>query len=560
VASAGRPRDRRGRVVRGRRLRRVSAVLFVLAASLGLAARGAAQTPPGTTRILVMPFEASERDPREVWLGEASAVLLADALRAVGMPALTRTERVRAFEDLNLPPDGTLSYASLIRVGQLVAASDLIVGSLRVSGADLVLDARRIRLDTGRVQTQVTDRAALRDLFALHERVARRLMGLPASAATAASATATPPLEAFENYIKGLVAEQPQTQVKFLQSALAAWPGYDRAELALWDAWTAQGDHARALAAANAVKPASRLSRRARFAAGLSLVELKRLDEAFTTFKALLDEQPAASLHNNLGVVQVRRGATAQTGKPTFYFSKASEFDAEEPDYFFNLGYAYWLDRDTQAAIYWLREAVRRNTADGDAHFVLGAALQVAGSASEAARERELARQLSSKYAEWERRAAAGGDAVPKGLERLTAELEAVRGTRLDAALLGSAQREQQQLATFHLERGRRLFDHEQNHDAVAELRKAIYLAPYEAEPHVLLGRIYLRTGRPREAADELRVALWSRESAEARLALADALLQMGEAEAARTEASRALELAPGSPEAKALLARIDKR
>ena len=203
---------------------------------------------------------------------------------------------------------------------------------------------------------------------------------------------------------------------------------------------------------------------------------------------------------------------------------------------------------------------MRRNTADGDAHFVLGAALQAAGSASEAARERELARQLSSKYAEWEKRAASGGEAVPKGLERLTTELEAVRGARLDAALLGSAQREQKQLAAFHLERGRRLFEHEQNRDALAELRKAIYLAPYEAEPHVLLGRIYLRTGRPREAIDELRVALWSRESPEARLALADALLQVGDPIAARTEAARALELAPGSAEAKALLARIDKR
>ena len=81
-----------------------------------------------------MPFEASDRDPREVWLGEASAVLLADALRAAGMPALSRTERVRAFEDLNLPPEGSLSYASLIRVGQLVAASDLDRRTLRVSG------------------------------------------------------------------------------------------------------------------------------------------------------------------------------------------------------------------------------------------------------------------------------------------------------------------------------------------------------------------------------------------------------------------------------------------
>ena len=43
-----------------------------------------------------------------------------------------------------------------------------------------------------------------------------------------------------------------------------------------------------------------------------------------------------------------------------------------DPDYYFNLGYTYWQQRDIQASIYWLREALRRSPADGQAHFVLG--------------------------------------------------------------------------------------------------------------------------------------------------------------------------------------------
>ena len=42
---------------------------------------------------------------------------------------------------------------------------------------------------------------------------------------------------------------------------------------------------------------------------------------------------------------------------------------------------------------------VRRDPADGDAHFVLSAALQQTGAATEATRERELARRLSSRFA-----------------------------------------------------------------------------------------------------------------------------------------------------------------
>jgi Flp pilus assembly protein TadD len=55
-----------------------------------------------------------------------------------------------------------------------------------------------------------------------------------------------------------------------------------------------------------------------------------------------------------------------------------------DSDLSFNLGYASWLARDTPNAVAALREAVRRNPADGDAHFVLGAALAAAGNVSEA--------------------------------------------------------------------------------------------------------------------------------------------------------------------------------
>jgi Flp pilus assembly protein TadD len=250
---------------------------------------------------------------------------------------------------------------------------------------------------------------------------------------------------------------------------------------------------------------------------------------------------------------------TPAAGKPTYFFTKASEADPDESDYFFNLGYAYWLDKDTQAAIYWLRESVRRNPADGDAHYVLGTALLAAGSQTEAAREKELARQLSSKYEEWTRRQATTGEAVPRALERPSRDIDPRPGSRLDATLLNSAQREQRELATFHLERGRRLFEHEQNREALAELQKAVYLSPYEAEPHLLIGRIYLRTGRPRDAIDALRISIWSQETADAHLALGQALLQTNDRPGARTEAARALQLEPTSLNAKALLSKIDQ-
>ena len=107
-------------------------------------------------------------------------------------------------------------------------------------------------------------------------------------------------------------------------------------------------------------------------------------------------------------------------GGPSYFFTRARELDPADPDYLFNLGYAYWQNRDPQAAIYWLREGVRRTPADGAAHFVLAASLAMAGNTAEATRERELARRLSSTYDAIVKRAGGiGPDAVPKGLERV---------------------------------------------------------------------------------------------------------------------------------------------
>jgi Tfp pilus assembly protein PilF len=254
-------------------------------------------------------------------------------------------------------------------------------------------------------------------------------------------------------------------------------------------------------------------------------------------------------------VAELRRTATPPPGRATYYFSQASEIDPSDGNLFFNLGYAYWIDRDPPAAIYWLREAVRRDPGDGDAHFILGVALQQTGASAEATREHELANRLSSKYAGWEARAA-GGDPVPRGLERLAEELTA-SATRGDHILVTAGQRDQDALAAFHLDAGRRAFQREADRDATQELRRALYLSPYLAEAHLMMGRLHLRGGRAEQAVEALKIAIWSDETVAAHVALAEAYLQIQDTASARREIERALVLDPKAEDALALKGRI---
>lgn len=534
-------------------MRRLAAAALLLAVSGALHPCLAQASDNRASSILVMPFENVKRDGTIFWLGEASSVLLADDLNAFGLHAITRPERQQAFDRLQVPSSAVLTDATVIRIAQLVGAAQVIVGSLQRDADELVVRARSLALDVGRVQADVTERGPIPDLFAIFDRIALRLAPPPIRSTTGAAEAERPPIAAFETFIKGLLAGTPATAVNYLNAALTTFPRYDRARLALWDVYAEQGNHQRALAAVQPVPPASPWGRRARFLAGVSQLNLKKLDDAFGTYKALADQEPTPTVLNNLGVVQLRRGGNPQSGVPTYYFDKAAQADPGDPDYFFNLGYAYWEAHDYPAAMYWLRETVRRSPSDGDAHFVLGAALAASGNAAESLREKELARRLSSTYEEWEKRPAA--DQVPRGLERVkNNEVELPHARRIDTKIAETGQRNQQELATFYLDRARRLFQQESDREAVAELDRALYLSPYLADAHLLLGRIHLRNGRVREAIDALKISLWSAETAEAHTVLAAAYVQSKEAVAARAEADRALALDPSSSEAKRLL------
>lgn len=538
----------------------VGIVLLAACASPVSAVQGAAGS-----RILVLPFENSGREPRLIWLGEAAALLVAEELHARGLAAIGRAERVRAYEQLNLPVSASLSRATVIKVGHILGASEVIGGSYRLDGEELVVEAHSIRIDVGRLQPHVAERGPLKDLFPVFDRVAARL----ATGAPRASADqAQPPLGAFESYVKGLLAESVATRATFLETAIRDYPGFDAARLALWEVRREQDDHEAALAAVSTVSGESFDARRAQLRAGVSLLDMERYADAFAAFSHLLDpavlkntDPPArqdAPILNNLGIVQLRRGAGAKGASAAYYLTRAADADPENPDYQFNLGYAYVLDRNHTAAIYWLREGLRRDVADADAHYLLAIALQAAGSPVEAARERDLAIQLSARYEEFAQRPPADRGQVPSGLERLRTDVDGLRVGGPDQAIASSAQREQRDVAAFHLERGQILFEGEQDRDAMVELRRAVYLSPYEASAHLLIGRIHLRAGRPADAIEALTIAVWSEDSARARIALAEAYLSSRNTERARAELERALILDPESDAARRLLDTIN--
>jgi tetratricopeptide (TPR) repeat protein len=535
-----------------RRVVAISAWAYVAASGVGTAS---AQTLGTASRVLVMPFETATREPRSYWLGEGSAVILTDSLTALGLPVLRRDERLHSFELLRVPVVSGLSQATIIRVGQVVGASQVIVGTFTLTGDTLTVRARAILLDTGLSGREIVESGPLVEIFEIYDRLALRL--IPSSATVAAQLeNSHPPIAAFEQFIKGLLAETPATKLTFLTEALRLAPELQRARLAAWEVHNDLGEHERALTAVRQVPREHRFARQARFLASVSLLELKRYQEAFDELTRLNEEESDATLLNNLGVVQLRRGQDNQGSRAVSYFNEAAGLDGV--DSFFNLGYAYWLDGDGSAAVWWLREAVRRNPADHAAHFVLGVALGAVGSTAEAARERDLAKRLSSVYAEWEMKSPASP--VPRGLERVRMDLGLPDVLRVENVIGAAGQRDQRQLAAFHLEAARRAYDGGRDAQAISELQRAVYLSPYDDAAHLMLGRIYLRGGRLPDAIDALKISIWSSDTVSARLVLAETYEKAGSLNEARVELRTILERDAANVEARQALERLSGR
>lgn len=531
-----------------------------VAVALALAAPAGAAGQTTGSRVLVMPF-AVEVEPgapggagAALWLGEAAALLVSEGLSTRGVGAMTRDETVAAFARVGLPLTSALTRATMIRVGELIGASEVVFGSVGL-GSNLTVRARLVNLTSGGDGPVIEDAGALADIFAVIDRVSGQLSTRTGRLRPARAAPTPLALGTFENYVKGLVAATPTAQQRFLESAVREAPTDPRILMALWNVYTAQGVHERALASANAVEPDAAVYREARFAVALSLIELRRFDGAWQVLTTLHNGERSAAVSNALGVVQLRRGVAASGGTPASYFARAVEEDPENTDYLFNLGYAHARGGNAAEALVWLRETVRFDVADGDAHYVMSAVLASNGRGAEAQRELDLARMLGGTVQDSS--VLLLTTEVPLELERVSMvpTLSNTSGTRM--AIANPAQRDQQEAARFHLANGEALIAAGRDRDATGELRRAVYLAPYEQVPHLLLGQIYRRAGRLSEAVDQIRVSLWCRETVAARVELGAVLLETGEATAARREVERALELEPGSVEAQALLARI---
>ncbi|WP_342373781.1 CsgG/HfaB family protein [Myxococcus stipitatus] len=192
-------------------------------------ALGAAPSRPPRGPVAVMPFRNLNEDAALNWLARGLAETLVSDLRASGNLVLVEREQLdAAVAELKLQAETLTTESSAVRVGRLVGARTMVIGSIQRAQDTLRINARFIDVETGTVldTAKVTGRAER--VFALQDEVATRLLGTPVKP-RAKRPSGPQAVRALVNYGRALDTKSEDERAAQLRATLSAEPSFEYA-------------------------------------------------------------------------------------------------------------------------------------------------------------------------------------------------------------------------------------------------------------------------------------------------------------------------------------------
>jgi tetratricopeptide (TPR) repeat protein len=560
----------------------VAAPIFAQEPSASVRAFAAAQAParsPGAVAeasqqgiYLVFPFENVGASPRLDWLGEGLEELTIQRLSAAGQQVYSRAGRIGELDRSGLPPTAKLSRASMLRIAQSMDADFVIFGRFMSDGRSLVVESQILRVSPTRLLPAIRETGSLDSLMDLHVRLLWRLLSANDHAYKRSleefSRVQKPlRLDAFEHYVRGLMASEDDPRLRELREAARLEPDWPDPDFAIGDAYYARRDCDSALIWFAKVPKTHDRYVEAVFATGvcrLLMNQPEKAEEVFASLQEALRNNlvSGADLPEILNNLALARARQSKTPAAVADLRRAVELDPDDDDYPFNLGLLALGAGDFAGAAGYFREASGREPDKAENRALLILSLEKAGKKAEAEQERDTATETFGPDALPEVRLDAKKDTLTR-LERLRTEMDTT-ALRLEIVSAGDSANAAAATAAAdtpasHIRRGRQELSAGRVDAAENEFRAALKADAGNASAHNGLAEVYRRRGKLDDSAKELQASLEIRDSAVVRTTLARVYLEQKKLDLARSEVERALKLAPKYSDAKQLLEHLQK-
>jgi tetratricopeptide (TPR) repeat protein len=533
-------------------------IFFTLALVLCACALAAASQ---TRTILVFPFENQSSSSDLGWISEAFAEVLSRRLAGPHRFLLSRDELNTAYKQYGIPPNTTLTLATEYKVAETLGVDWAVVGRFKVVGQQLTADAQLLDLPSLRLYPAIEESGALTDLIRIQTRIVWTILKRYDTDFHGGSeedfARLFPPLrlDAFEDYIRGILAQDAASKIEFLSAAARLNPTDHRAAFALGQQYFRQKDYSNSAYWFQKLNAQDSNYLKSLFLRGVDDFFLGNDQAAETAFKILASELPLNEVSNDLGVLEARSGDYEAALSS---FKQSYHGDPADPTYSYNLGACYSDLKQYQEAIVYLEKALADEPGDLGIRTLLAYALNKQG---DPAGSRAQLRWVS----EHDGRAMANLNAniLPQPRIKKTYNGEAFRllsvtvDNSLEAKLAKLPRRER---ARVHMVRGNEFIKEGLWPDAIRELTEAVSLMPDNSAAYLFLGQAYELQGAHQKAVEELQTSLKLDNSAVTHLWLAHAYFSLRQFPQALDESQAALSLDPGDPDAERLIDSIQQQ
>jgi tetratricopeptide (TPR) repeat protein/TolB-like protein len=511
-------------------------LLLVLSVSALAASTVTSDSPNAPKTIIVLPFENESKAPGIEWIGEAFPEVMGERFSTSGLYVISREDRIHAFDRASIPANLRPSRATLFRIAEQLDVDYMVLGSYTFDGQKFTATAQLLDVKALHLSPEQKESSPLVNILDVQSALTWDLLrivdpdfGIPRNDFVADSPAVR--LDAFENYVRGVVATTRQEKIAKFREAIRLNPAYSRAILQLGRTYFDGREYESAASWFTRVPKTDLRAGEANFYAGLSyyyMGDFPRADEAFNFVATRL---PLTEVYNNLGVVESRRGKRTAVE----HFQKAAEADPNDSDYHFNLAVSLYRTGDTGGAVRQLKEAIRLNPSDSEAQSLLdvlnlphiGNAMQATGQV------RVPLERIKRNYDETSFRQLA---------------LEIRRTTELRLSKLAPKEH-----AAFHVEHGHELLEQGFLTEAAQEFREAITLDPTNAGAHAGLATLLEKNNDLTGARSEAQTAMKLQPSPEALVVLARLDLRDNNLNAAAQHLDHALALEPGNSAAQEL-------
>ena len=532
-------------------------ILLLLSAIL-LTSGMMAQTPavkPGHL-LLVLPFDNLTDQPNLDWISEAVPEILNRRLGSAGFMPISRDDRLYALDHLGLPSTFQPSRASAIRLAQTLDADYVIVGSFSTNGSRFQAKARILKVDALHMSAPLQEEADMTHLLDVLNSLAWGLAKqidpqFAVARTTFVAASEGLRVDAFENYIRGLVEIDPAEQIRHLKESVRLDPSFSPALLALGKAYFANQQFELAATTLGRLPRNDPNAREADFDRGLAYFYLGSYVKAEDAFAFVNRQLPLPEVVNNQGVAASRRGLDA-----TSFFQQAVAADPNDPDYQFNLALALNRKKDVAGALRAIGQTLRLRPQDTEA--------QAFQATLRAEPPHTAAVSAPAGYR--------GSPAFDPAAAAETGPLERIKRTFNEASFRQAAfemeQMQEEHMATLPpqkhaaalTEAGMRFFNQGLILEAEREFQSALAAQSDNADARAGLALVREHEGDTKEARQQAAESLKAQPNVTAYLVLARLDLQANQKPAAAVDVSSALKLEPQNAAARGLKQQVESK